>query len=35
VLVGPRASASEAPFVHHRTAHLAPFLNHARLRETA
>ena len=35
VLVGPRALASEAPFVHHRTAHLAPFLNHARLRETA
>jgi len=35
VLVGPRASASEAPFVHHRTARLTPFLNHARLRETA
>ena len=35
VLVGPRAPASEAPFVHHRTARLAPFLNHARLRETA
>ena len=35
VLVGPRARASEATFVHHRTAHLPPFLNHARLRETA
>ncbi|MCA3741982.1 pyrimidine 5'-nucleotidase [Phenylobacterium sp.] len=35
VLVGPRALASEAPFVHHRTGKLAPFLNHARLRETA
>ena len=35
VLVGPRALASEAPFVHHRTEKLAPFLNHARLRETA
>ncbi|MFM8374561.1 MAG: pyrimidine 5'-nucleotidase [Phenylobacterium sp.] len=35
VLVGPRALASEAPFVHHRTHKLAPFLNHARLRETA
>ncbi|MFM8754039.1 MAG: pyrimidine 5'-nucleotidase [Phenylobacterium sp.] len=35
VLVGPRALASEAPFVHHRTTKLTPFLNHARLRETA
>jgi hypothetical protein len=29
------APGSEAAFVHHRTAHLTPFLNHARLRETA
>jgi putative hydrolase of the HAD superfamily len=35
ILVGPRAPGSEAAFVHHRTAHLTPFLNHARLRETA
>ena len=31
VLVGPRAEASTAPFVHHRTRHLAPFLRAARL----
>lgn len=35
VLVGPRALASEALFVQYRTHKLAPFLNHARLRETA
>lgn len=34
VLVGPRAEASTAPFVHHRTRHLAPFLRAARLRQT-
>jgi putative hydrolase of the HAD superfamily len=33
VLVGPRARASEAPFVDHKTHKLAPFLNHARLKE--
>ncbi len=33
VLVGPRAVASTADFVHHRTAKLAPFLNEARLKE--
>ncbi|CAN7194466.1 pyrimidine 5'-nucleotidase [Phenylobacterium sp. LjRoot219] len=32
VLVGPRAETSTAPFVHHRTRHLAPFLRAARLR---
>jgi putative hydrolase of the HAD superfamily len=35
VLVGPHAEASTAPFVHHRTEHLAPFLSSARLKETA
>ncbi|WP_312160726.1 pyrimidine 5'-nucleotidase [Phenylobacterium sp.] len=35
VLVGPRALASTAPFVHHRTEKLTPFLSSARLKETA
>lgn len=35
VLVGPRAAASTADFVHYRTAKLAPFLNAARLKEAA
>jgi len=35
VLVGPHAEASTAPFVHYRTHKLAPFLNAARVRETA
>jgi putative hydrolase of the HAD superfamily len=35
VLVGPHAEASTAPFVHHRTHKLAPFLAAARVRETA
>jgi putative hydrolase of the HAD superfamily len=35
VLVGPHAAASTAPFVHHRTDKLAPFLNGAQLREAA
>ncbi|HEX7885968.1 MAG TPA: pyrimidine 5'-nucleotidase [Phenylobacterium sp.] len=35
VLVGPHAAQSTAPFVHHRTEKLAPFLMDARLRETA
>ncbi|HEX4183865.1 MAG TPA: pyrimidine 5'-nucleotidase [Caulobacteraceae bacterium] len=35
ILVGPHAEASTAPFVHHRTRRLAPFLNAARVRETA
>jgi putative hydrolase of the HAD superfamily len=34
VLVGPRAAASAAPFVHHRTDNLAAFLD-AALKETA
>ena len=34
VLVGPHAAASAAPFVHHRTDKLAPFLNEARVKET-
>jgi putative hydrolase of the HAD superfamily len=34
VLVGPHAEASMAPFVHHRTPALAPFLAGARLKET-
>ncbi|HWA63775.1 MAG TPA: pyrimidine 5'-nucleotidase [Caulobacteraceae bacterium] len=33
VLVGPHAAASTAPFVHHRTERLAPFLAGARLKE--
>lgn len=33
VLVGPHAPASTAPFVHHRTESLAPFLESARLKE--
>ncbi len=35
VLVGAHAPASTAPFVHHRTEKLAPFLADARLKETA
>lgn len=35
VLVGPYAAQSQAPFVHHRTDKLAPFLTAARLREAA
>ena len=35
VLVGPHALASDAPFVHHRTEKLAPFLRTARVRATA
>jgi putative hydrolase of the HAD superfamily len=35
ILVGPHAEASTAPFVHHRTHKLAPFLAGARVRETA
>ncbi len=35
VLVGPHAAASTAPFVHHRTDKLAPFLTGAHLRKVA
>ena len=35
VLVGPEAETSQAPFVHHRAAALAPFLSAARLKEAA
>jgi putative hydrolase of the HAD superfamily len=35
VLVGPHAEASTAAFVHHRTHKLTPFLNAARVKETA
>ena len=35
VLVGPWAAQSTAPFVHHRTDKLAPFLMDARLRQAA
>lgn len=35
VLVGAHAPASTAPFVHHKTEKLAPFLERARLKETA
>ena len=35
VLVGAHAAASTAPFVHHRTEKLAPFLNDAQLKEAA
>ncbi len=35
VLVGPRALASTAPFVHYKTEKLAPFLTEARLKEAA
>jgi putative hydrolase of the HAD superfamily len=35
VLVGPHAEASTAPFVHYRTHKLTPFLNAARVKETA
>jgi putative hydrolase of the HAD superfamily len=34
VLVGPHAAHSEAPFVHHRTEHLVPFLDRALIKET-
>jgi len=34
VLVGARSAASTAPFVHHRTDKLAPFLTAARLKDT-
>jgi len=34
VLVGPHAVASAAPFVHYRTAQLAPFLDGAHLKES-
>ena len=34
VLVGPHAETADAPFVHYRTRHLAPFLAAARVRET-
>lgn len=33
VLVGPRAQASTAPFVHHKTWKLTPFLSDARLKD--
>ncbi len=33
VLVGAHAAESAAPFVHHRTAHLTPFLARAQVRE--
>lgn len=35
VLVGPHAQSCAAPFVHHRTPALTPFLRHARVREAA
>jgi putative hydrolase of the HAD superfamily len=35
VLVGPNAPASNAPFVHHKTAKLAAFLQEAQLKEAA
>jgi putative hydrolase of the HAD superfamily len=35
VLVGPHAPANDSPFVHHRTAKLAPFLAQAKLKEAA
>jgi putative hydrolase of the HAD superfamily len=35
VLVGPHAGTSDAPFVHHRTLALTPFLSSARLQEAA
>lgn len=35
ILVGPKAEASTAEFVHHRTRHLTPFLNAALVREAA
>jgi putative hydrolase of the HAD superfamily len=35
VLVGPHAAASDAAFVHYRTANLADFLMSARVKETA
>jgi putative hydrolase of the HAD superfamily len=35
VLVGAYAAQSTAPFVHHRTAKLAPFLNGAQLKKAA
>lgn len=35
VMVGPKAEASSADFVHHRARHLTPFLNAALIREAA
>ena len=35
IMVGPKAEASSADFVHHRTRHLTPFLNAALIREAA
>lgn len=35
VLVGPHAQAATAPFIHHRTHKLAPFLGGARLKDAA
>ncbi len=35
VMVGPKAEASSADFVHHRTRHLTPFLNAALIRDAA
>ena len=35
VLVGPRALGTDAPYVDYKTHKLAPFLNHARLKEAA
>ena len=35
VLVGPKAEASQAPWVHHRTRTVAPFLQSARIKETS
>jgi putative hydrolase of the HAD superfamily len=34
VLVGPQSLLSDAPFVHYRAEHLAPFLNRALVKET-
>ena len=35
ILVGPHALESQADFVHHRTAHLGPFLSSIAVKETA
>lgn len=35
IMVGPKAEASSADFVHHRTRHLTPFLNAALIGEAA
>lgn len=35
VLVGPRARGTDEPYVDHKTHKLAPFLNHARLKDAA